>query len=336
MSANVHNIVLIGETGNGKSSLGNFILGSSEFEVSEDPDSCTKDTIQKISKLDPEIGVVDTPGLQDSNGEDKQNYDKMLKIFEEIKHLHFIVVVLNFNNARLTSSIQFMLKFLCSVFPKNFSLHVGIVFTHYDHDYQTKIYEKKNLKDPQRSRDKYIDEVMQLIEKYTGEKNAVKKPPVYFLDSFIEDDNSKKQRTNLINFAKFLKPIENVRTDRELGIKKTEPVYENRVEEKVEGNLIVTYYKKFKRMAYTDYDDNVTYSDWELVDTQTSSRALPVNEVTKTEYVYRDRDSDDSKSDDSKNDSYNDNAGDDGNSFVKEMITTVAKLFIGKLLFGND
>ena len=158
---------------------------------------------------------------------------------------------------------------------------------------------------------------MQLIEKYTGEKNAVKKPPVYFLDSFIEDDNSKKQRTNLINFAKFLKPIENVRTDCKLGIKKTEPVYENRVEEKVEGNLIVTYYKKFKR-------------------TQTSSRALPVNEVTRTEYVYRDRDSDDSKSDDSKNDSYNDNAGDDGNSFVKEMITTVAKLFIGKLLFGNN
>ena len=336
MSANVHNIVLIGETGNGKSSLGNFILGSSEFEVSEDPDSCTKDTIQKISKLDPEVGVVDTPGLQDSNGEDKQNYDKMLKIFEEIKHLHFIVVVLNFNNTRLTSSIQFMLKFLCSVFPKNFSLHVGIVFTHYDYDYQTKIYEKKNLKDPQRSRDKYIDEVMQLIEKYTGEKNAVKKPPVYFLDSFVEDKNSKKQRANLIAFAKFLKPIENVRTDRELGIKKTEPVYENRVEEKVEGNLIVTYYKKFKRMEYTDYNDNVTYSDWELVDTQTSSRALPVNEVTRTEYVYRDRDSDDSKSDDSENDSYNDNAGDDGNSFVKEMITTVAKLFIGKLLFGNN
>ena len=333
MSANVHNIVLIGETGNGKSSLGNFILGSSEFEVSEDPDSCTKDTIQKISKLDPEVGVVDTPGLQDSNGEDKQNYDKMLKIFEEIKHLHFIVVVLNFTNARLTSSIQFMLKFLCSVFPKNFSLHVGIVFTHYDHDYQTKIYKKKNLKDPQGSRDKYIDEVMQLIEKYTGEKNAVKKPPVYFLDSFIEDDNSKKQRANLIAFAKFLKPIENVRTDRELGIKKTEPVYENRVEEKVEGNLIVTYYKKFKRMEYTDYNDNVTYSDWELVDTQTSSRALPVNEVTRTEYVYRDRDSDEGKSKHSDKDKKDE---DDGEDFAKGVLGTIALCIAGGYLYKNN
>ena len=176
---------------------------------------------------------------------------------------------------------------------------------------------------------------MQLIEKFTGEKNAIKKPPVYFLDSFIEDENSKKQRNNLIAFAQFLEPIENVRTDCKLGIKKTEPVIENRVEEKVEGNLIVTYYKKYQRMAYTDYNDNVTYSDWELVDTQTSSRALPVNEVTRTEVVYNDSDSDDSKRDDRKSKD-SDNAGDGGNSFVKEIITVAAKLFLGKLLFGND
>ena len=335
MSEKVHNIVLIGETGNGKSSLGNFILGSSEFEVSDDFNSCTKDTIQKISKIDPEIGVVDTPGLQDSNGEDKQNYDKMLKIFEDVKNLHFIVVVLNFSNPRLTSSIQFMLKFLCNVFPKNFSLHVGIVFTHYEHSYQLKVYKKKN-KDPQESFDKYINEVIRLIEKYTGEK-ALKRPPVYFLDSLIEDEYSKKQLNNLIAFAKFLKPIENIRTDCELGIKSKEPVYETRVEEKVEGNLIVTYYKKFKRMKYTDYNDNVTYSDWEHVDTQTSSRSLPV----RTEVVYKEKESDDSKSDDSKSkdskskDSDKDNEGSGGDTLIQDLISTVALSLVGNFLYKN-
>ena len=88
---------------------------------------------------------MDTPGLQDSKGSDKIHYEKMLKIIKQMEHLHFILIVLNFTGPRLTSSLQYMIKFLCNVFPKNFAHHIGIIFTHYDHDYQMKINKKKNV-----------------------------------------------------------------------------------------------------------------------------------------------------------------------------------------------
>ena len=139
---NIHNILLVGETGSWKSSLGNKILVIEDgFEVSDDIQSCTKETIRKISQIDSEINVIDSPGLQESVWQN--HYDQMVKIIKEMKYLHLIVIVIYFWNPRLTSSIQYMVKFLCNVFPINFLNHVAIVFTHYDHEYEIKRNKKK-------------------------------------------------------------------------------------------------------------------------------------------------------------------------------------------------
>ena len=177
------NILLIGETGNGKSSLGDLILGWKAFEIFRDPDSCTKDTVLKRSNNEPNLAVIDTPGLQDSKGKDKEHYDQMLKIIKEVKDIHFILVVLNFQQCRLNNSIKYMLKFLCNVFPIDFINHVGVVFTHYDEEYEIFRAKKLNKKDDYNPRasfmDKYIPQVTELICLETG-NNANYKIPSFF------------------------------------------------------------------------------------------------------------------------------------------------------------
>ena len=139
---NIHNILLVGETGSWKSSLGNKILVIEDgFEVSDDIQSCTKETIRKISQIDSEINVIDSPGLQESVWQN--HYDQMVKIIKEKKYLHLIVIVIYFWNPRLTSSIQYMVKFLCNAFPINFLNHLAIVFTHSVHEYEIKRNKKK-------------------------------------------------------------------------------------------------------------------------------------------------------------------------------------------------
>ena len=142
----IYNIVIIGETGTGKSSLADILAGCDIFKVSSDPASCTKETICHQSKKDDSIGIVDTPGLQDSNGSDKEHYDQMIKIIKSLNNINLVVVVLNYASCRLTLSIQYMLRFLCYLFPKDISDHIAIVFTHYDDEYEKKRAKKKELK----------------------------------------------------------------------------------------------------------------------------------------------------------------------------------------------
>lgn len=297
MNSKCYNIILIGETGSGKSSFGNFALGIQDaFKVSEDPRSCTTETIRKISLLDKQIGIVDTPGLQDSQGRDKIHYEQMLKIIKEMKDLNFILLVFNYTCPRFTTSIQFMIKFLCNVFPKNFAQHVGIVFTHYDHEYQIRI-NKKKKKDPREERKEFIREVMELISQTTNEELFLG-PPVYYLDSYVEDDNSKKELNRLISFAKNLKPIEDIRQCK-LQYKKEEEEFNTRTYDKVEGDYIVTYTESLKRIKRTDYNNKVTHTEWEILRTDRSSRSVPVR--YETQYIDRYRDEDEDKKEEAKN-----------------------------------
>ena len=254
------NILLIGETGTGKSSLGNFILGEDVFIVSSDPNSCTNKIVGRNSKIDKNIFVIDTPGYNDTKGSDRKNFKDVLEYFCKKKKLELVLLTLNYQSARFPFSCQNFIKFLCNAFPKNFCYHFGIVFTHFDLDYQTKINKKKN-EDPRTTATKnFVHEIMKLISEETKE-NLFLAPPVFFLDSLIKDNNSKMELNRLICFTKNLSSI-NIFQKKDFFIKEEYPETENRDSTYETDDEIVTVVKHYERKRQIFYDGSTNYTDW--------------------------------------------------------------------------
>ncbi|EDR25215.1 hypothetical protein, conserved [Entamoeba dispar SAW760] len=120
-------LLLIGEIGDGKSSLGNFVLKNDVFKVSDTPNSVTKYAIGYFGEGDRnDVFVVDTPCLIDGSGFDNKNIQS---IFNCVKAtgLQGIVLTMNFNKFRLSHNLKYIVKFISDIFPlKDIWKHVCI------------------------------------------------------------------------------------------------------------------------------------------------------------------------------------------------------------------
>lgn len=198
-------IILIGETKAGKSTLGNFLLGRDEFKSGYDIYSITKELkVEKISD-NSNISVIDTPGVYDSGNKDEENFKNALNKINADKNkfnISLVLLVLNLANPSFDEKFQYMLKFVCRVFPKNLADHVGIVFTRSINYFTNEKELAKNKLGPQ---------IMQFIKENTSDSKYIS-PKLFFVESVKQDYDSRSAKEKIIKLAEKLDVISEIDT----------------------------------------------------------------------------------------------------------------------------
>ena len=153
---NVKRIVLLGSTGDGKSALGNSLLNLSPpngFRESEDPESCTEKTEELTGAwrgTGSLCSIVDTPGMNDSQGRDVEHIAQIVNFLKAGKTVNTFLLVRKGNNLRMDRPFKDMLRTFEMVFGESFwsKVVMSISNTKYDEEEEAKI---------QRSIGKWVD-----------------------------------------------------------------------------------------------------------------------------------------------------------------------------------
>ena len=125
--------MVIGRTGDGKSTLCNFMMrclgcNKNYFSESATGDSHTHDPLCKsVNKFT----IIDTPGLLDTMGieKDTENLKKIVAIGKEIKYVNTIVLVFNAQAPRFDSGMKDAVKLLIDSFGPDVVNKMAFVFT---------------------------------------------------------------------------------------------------------------------------------------------------------------------------------------------------------------
>ena len=288
------NIIVLGETGNGKSQFCNAILQTQVFTVSDDTKSETKETKGSYGKNDAEkIFVIDTPGLQDSEGTDKEHLKQLISYVKEQTHLQAVLIIYNFHQPRFPLNIKTMIKLLCNAFPQtDFWKHVGLVFTRF-YDYMP----DKKKKSKEKFAVKFNEEI-EILARESGNQYSFGNKlicPTFFVDSPEEDSdmdqNTKEEINRLLVWASNLEPLDMEET-KEVDpniMKEIEEYDEKKIDEQNDMKALIKTitYAKYKRMKQIHYTGETTYTDWVEIKRYEKKEKLPkqiINVFTDKSY----------------------------------------------------
>ena len=125
--------LVLGETGVGKSSFINGITNQQACKVSSKGKACTtKFKIVKTRHDNSQYSFIDTPGLNDAKGDEK-NINEIKTGLSDYPKFRCILILLKFQDKRLKDTDIKSLKIFMQCFPsKKFWEHVFIVRTHAD------------------------------------------------------------------------------------------------------------------------------------------------------------------------------------------------------------
>lgn len=156
-SPDTYKMLLIGETGSGKTSFLNFLCNSG-FVLADPESKGVLDKIRKFNdiklenpksgdmesktsdaKLYPNVklaggltvGIIDTPGFGDSRGmeQDEQNAKKIVAVLKSVDFINCICLVINGSVARMTATLKYVLTEVTAILPREILNNVIVVLT---------------------------------------------------------------------------------------------------------------------------------------------------------------------------------------------------------------
>ena len=110
-------IVILGETGVGKSTLGNILIGREEFVTDKRLDLSTIEAKSADGILNnSRIKVIDTQGYGDTKGRDMENTKQMINLIKNIGSVQAFILVMNGQNIRWNDAKLSVLKLFDEMF----------------------------------------------------------------------------------------------------------------------------------------------------------------------------------------------------------------------------
>ena len=145
-------VLFIGITGQGKSSLCNFLMKEEKFKVEDSMMSCPEPSKQELTNLKGKnYLLVDVPGVCDTERDPKEVLSELVKTFFFVRKqgISAIAIMINPNQKMTTEHYEALVDFLGRISPDLWE-HVIVVFTH----------EKQTIR-KHKSGDEYITKMLQ-------------------------------------------------------------------------------------------------------------------------------------------------------------------------------
>ena len=197
-------ILLIGDTGTGKSTFGNYYLKEQVFEENDSEEPVTTEVVCKSKPVDGyQRYVIDTEGLNDGqsiNAVQIQNLAKFMKSYD--RGINVIAIILNGQYDRFSQGVKDIIQFAYNAFGTREALeNMCIVFT--------KCYSTTNPK-RETKQTKYRNAVKQYLSEISGSPlREIPDIPIFFVDCKPEHENkdSESQLSLFHGFACMRDPL---------------------------------------------------------------------------------------------------------------------------------